>query len=170
MNRLERQQGLAAGFTLLPGAFLTVILCAALLPGQQSARPTNIKETFEAAQQALQAGRFVAAEAGFREVLRLDPRSAAAYANLGVVYLRMERFPAAIKALDQAAQLAPQVAGIQLNLGLAYIRQSQFQQAIPHFRRALELTPQQDQARYLLGLSQYMVGDCAGVGKRHSPL
>ncbi len=170
MKRRERQQGLAAGFALLPGAILAVVLCAAALPGQQGTRPTNIEETFRTAQQALQAGRYAAAEAGFRKVLRLDPRSAAAYANLGVVYLRMERFPAAVKALDQAVQLAPQVAGIQLNLGLAYIRQSQFQQAIPHFRRALELQPQQDQARYLLGLSQYMAGDCPGVVKTLEPL
>ncbi len=125
---------------------------------------------FQAAEQDLQAGRYTAAEIGFREVVRIDPHSAAAYANLGVVYLRTNRFREAVGALDRAAQLGPRVAGIQLNLGLAYLRQEQFPQAIGHFRQAAELRPQQPQPQYLLGLSQYMTGNCQEAAKTLQPL
>lgn len=142
----------------------------AALAGQQSIGSKSAAEIFLAAQEDLHAARYQAAEAGFREVLRLDPKSAAAYSNLGIVYLRTNRFQAAVKSLEQAARLAPQVPGIHLNLGLAYLRQNRFREAIPHFRQTLELEPEQDQARYLLGLSQFMSDDYPEALKTLEPL
>ncbi|MBZ5545793.1 MAG: tetratricopeptide repeat protein, partial [Acidobacteriia bacterium] len=94
---------------------------------------------FQVAQQNLQAGSYSEAEKGFREVLRLDPRSAAAYANLGVVYLRTNRFQDAVESFQEATRLAPNVAGLYLNLGLAYLNLGKYPEAIPPFRRALDL-------------------------------
>ena len=150
---------------------LAVLVCCAGLAAQ-APKPSfqDPREAFRAGQQELQAGHLAAAEAAFREVLRLDPNSAAAYANLGVVYMRMERYDVAVESLQKAAQLAPAISGIQLNLGLAFLRQSRYEKAIPHFRRALELDPQQTQARYLLGLSQYMTDDYEGAVTTLEPL
>ncbi len=158
------------------GASLACCALATLVCGSGLAAQTPTPsfqdpgEAFRVGQQELQAGRLPAAEAAFREVLRLDPNSAAAYANLGVVCMRMERYDAAVESLEKAAQLAPKIAGIRLNLGLAFLRQNQFEKAIPHFRQASDLDPQQTQARYLLGLSQYMTDDYEGAVTALEPL
>lgn len=145
-------------------------LSAATSAGQEGQPFRTAEEAFQAGQRELQAGRYATAESAFHEVLRLDPRSVAAYANLGVVYMRMSRFQAAVESLEKALQLAPDIPGIHLNLGLAFLRQNQFREAIPHFRRALELAPGQSQARYLLGLCQYMVEDYDAAAKTLEPL
>ena len=138
-----------------------------------SARPQETRsaeEIFQAAQKDMQAGFYSHAEEGFRKVLLLDPRSAAGYANLGVVYMRTDRFQDAAEAFRQAARLAPEVAGIHLNLGLAYLRLNQYKEAIEPFRRALELDPGQTRSRYLLGLSCYMADDFKAAIEALEPL
>src|SRR2546422_3381501 len=49
----------------------------------EPSRPQEPKTLFEEAQRALAAGDYASAEKGFREVLKLEPRSAAAYSGLG---------------------------------------------------------------------------------------
>ena len=152
-------------------ALLSVLGGAAGVPlsGQQPPGKTP-EQLFQAAQQNLQAGSYAEAEKGFREVLQLNPDSAAAHANLGVVYLRTQRFQDAIESFQQAARLAPKVAGIHLNLGLAYLDLSKYQEAIPHFRRALELDPGETRTRYLLGLSCYMADEFHAALEALDPL
>src|SRR5207237_2196425 len=67
------------------------------LQASQSQNPGSI---FSAAQEALSAGDYAKAERGFREVLTIDPRSAAPYTDLGVVYLRTNRLDPAMQSLD----------------------------------------------------------------------
>src|SRR5215469_3758180 len=76
------------------------------------------KQTFERASQALQAGDYHAAEAGFLEVLRFEPSNVNAMGNLGVVYSRTLRFAKAIEVYRHALRLSPREQGILLNLGL----------------------------------------------------
>lgn len=163
-------QKTAISSSLIRSALLVLVCCAALWAQAANSPFQDPREAFQAGQQELQGGRLEAAEAAFREVLRLDPNSVAALANLGVVYMRMERYDDAVESLEKAARLAPGIAGIQLNLGLALLRQNRFADAIPRFRRAMELEPQQSQARYLLGLSQYMGDDYEGAVETLEPL
>jgi len=123
------------------------------------AQPQDLRAVFEQAQRELMAGNYAKAEAGFREVLKMDPRSAAAHSNLGVVYMRMERLGEAIESFLAAKKLAPQVVGIDLNLGLAYYRKLEFSKAIPQFQQVLKSVPSSFQARYLLGMSYFMEND-----------
>lgn len=152
-------------------ALLGVMECAAGMSfsGQQP-EVKSPEQIFHTAQQSLQAGSYSEAEKGFLEVLRLNPNSAAAYANLGVVYLRTNRFQAAVESFQQAAHLAPEVAGIHLNLGLANLNLGKYKEAIPHFRRALDLEPGQSRTRYLLGLSCYMADDYQATLETLDPL
>jgi Flp pilus assembly protein TadD len=59
--------------------------------------PDMAKQTFEAATQALNAGDYSAAEAGFHKVLELDPRNFSALSNLGVLYAKTHRYGKAIE-------------------------------------------------------------------------
>ncbi len=128
------------------------------------------KALFEEAQRALRAHDYPKAEQGFRAVLRIDPRSAPAYANLGVVYMRESEYGRALEAFQNAKRLAPQVAGLDLNLGLAYYHQNDFAEAIPPFTRVLHSDPEQAQARYLLGMSYFLTDDFARTAATLAPL
>src|ERR1700747_1747992 len=75
-------------------------------------------QIFQRAQDALSRNQLDAAERDFLQVLRLDPSSGAAYANLGVVYMRRKQWDKALAMLHKAEPLMPNVAGIRLNIGL----------------------------------------------------
>jgi tetratricopeptide (TPR) repeat protein len=85
-----------------------------LIPQQP---PPNPKTLFEEAQRALIAHDYAKVERGFRGVLKIDPRSVAAYSKLGVVNMRLGRYDLAIKAFTEAEKLAPEVTGLDLNPG-----------------------------------------------------
>jgi len=143
--------------------FLSTAACA----GEQAQNPLTI---FQEAQRALDAGQFAQAEQGFSQVLKIDPNSAAARANLGVVYLRTNQLDAAIKTLKEAKKLAPKVVGIDLDLGLAYYRKRDFSNAIPEFDPVLQFTAGHFQARYLLGMSYFMNDDYEHAVQTLQPL
>ena len=136
----------------------------------EPSRPQEPKTLFEEAERALTAGDYARAEKGFREVLKLEPRSAAAYSGLGVVYLRTEKINSAIKAFETAKRIAPQVVGIDLNLGLAFYKQQNFRHAIPHFGRVLEVRPQDVQPRYLKGMCHFMLDEYEPTVQTLEPL
>lgn len=131
---------------------------AAAVPGQSkpTSQPSeNPAAIFQRGQDALRAGRLDAAEQAFRHVLAIDPRSGAAYANLGVVYMRRKQWNHALKMFGEAQKRMPGTAGIQLNIGLVYYHQHEFLKAIPHFEVAMKEQPDAVQPRYLLGLCYF---------------
>jgi tetratricopeptide (TPR) repeat protein len=108
-------------------------------------------QVFAQGQAALAQGDLERAERSFRQVLALDPKAAAAYANLGVISMRRKQWEAALTNLKKAEKLAPQISGIRLNIGLAYYRQNDFWHAIPAFESVVKDQPDSAQARTLLG-------------------
>ncbi|MGA2812023.1 MAG: tetratricopeptide repeat protein [Candidatus Acidiferrum sp.] len=130
---------------------------SAPLPAQTGAAVRlDAKSAFENGQAALQAGDLDGAEKSFRQVLALDPRSAAAYANLGVVAMRRKDWDGALKLLKKAEQLDVKMAGIRLNIGLVEFRRENYAAAIAPLSSVLRDQPDSEQARYLLGLCQVL--------------
>jgi len=109
------------------------------------------RQLFQEGQAALSRGDLDSAEASFRSVLSLDPRSAAAYANLGVVEMRRKNWDAAVLDLRKAEHLAPHLSGIRLNIGIAEYRRANYPAAIAPLASVLRDEPDSVQARYLLG-------------------
>src|ERR1700692_1770156 len=72
---------------------------------------------FAKGQAALQAGDLDAAEVEFRKVAAADPRSGAAYANLGVIAMRRKQWEQALALLQKAERLDPKMTGLRLNIG-----------------------------------------------------
>jgi len=107
----------------------------------------DLQEIFRRGQAALEQGRLKDAEQDFHSIIAVDPHSAGAYANLGVVYMREKQWKPALAMLHQAQQLSPEVAGIRLNIGLAYYRQNKFQEAIPAFESVVRDNPGSLQGR-----------------------
>jgi tetratricopeptide (TPR) repeat protein len=110
--------------------------------------------SFAKGQAALQSGDLATAEKSFRQVLSVDPRSAAAYANLGVIAMRRKDWEQARTLLQKAEHLDPKMAGIRLNLGLVEYRSANYAGAIAPLTSVVAEQPENAQARYLLGLCE----------------
>ncbi len=115
----------------------------------------DLAAIFREGKDAMQRGQLSLAEEDFRRVIALDPKSSAAYVNLGVAYMREKRWDDALVELHKAEALSPDEPGIRLNIGLAFYRKSDFATAIGPFSAALQRAPESLQARYLLGLCYF---------------
>jgi tetratricopeptide (TPR) repeat protein len=140
---------------------------AARQSGEASRDPAAV---FQRGQEALSRGDLDQAERDFRRVTELDPRSGAAFANLGVVCMRRKQWSEALRMLEKAKHLLPEMAGIRLNIGLAYYRQNEFLKAIPAFESVVREQPDALQPRYLLGLSYFFVDRWADAARTLEPL
>ena len=116
---------------------------------------SNPAAIFREGKEAMQSGQLSLAEEDFRRVIALDPKSSAAYVNLGVAYMREKRWDDALVELHKAESLSPDEPGIRLNIGLAFYRKNDFATAIGPFSAALQRSPESLQARYLLGLCYF---------------
>ncbi|PYU07663.1 MAG: hypothetical protein DMG33_04305 [Acidobacteria bacterium] len=146
---------------------------AAEPPGQQAEAPRSapsVQEIFRHGESALKDGHLDKAEAAFRRVVALDPYSAGAYTNLGVIAMRRQQWEQALRWLHKAEKLAPGEPGIRLNIGLAHYRRGEYASAIPPFESVLRDQPDSLQARYLLGLCNFFVERYADAVKVLEPL
>lgn len=86
-------------------------------------------------------GRFAEAELCFREAIRLDPRYADGWHNLGTTLRRLGKLEQAFAALKQALLLDNTRANTYLNLGGLLIESQQFDDALECFARAARFDP-----------------------------
>jgi len=125
--------------------------------GQDSAAArVDAKKAFEKGAAALQSGDLNLAEQCFRQVLSVDPQSAAVYANLGVIAMRRKDWDGALKLLKKAERLDAKMTGVRLNIGLVEFRRANYAAAIAPLASVLRDQPDSEQARYLLGLCQVL--------------
>jgi tetratricopeptide (TPR) repeat protein len=136
-------------------------------PEAQPAEPATI---FHQGQQALAEGNLDSAESSFRRVLKIDPQSAAARANLGVVAMRRKNWEQALAEFHKAEKLDPTMAGVRLNIGLVEYRRANYFAAIAPLQSAAKAQPDSLQARYLLGLCLMFVGRYADSVNALEPL
>ena len=99
---------------------------------------------------ALQVGDDVRAETRLKEATELAPGEPAAWANLGLLYLRHTEFDKAAENFQKAEALAPDSAHIKVLLALLESNRGNYAQAISHLRRAIELDPNDLKALYML--------------------
>jgi tetratricopeptide (TPR) repeat protein len=128
--------------------------------GATTGRPcaSDLALIFRQGQAALQANQLDEAEQRFRAVIACDPKSAAAFVNLAVVEMRRKQWSDALVHLRRAERITPAMEGIRLNIGLVYYRQGNYRAAIPMLQSVVEKSPT-GQARYLLGLCHFFIGD-----------
>jgi len=174
-----------------PGTLLSLLLGAAMVSAsaqnsspssaakpQTSDAPAAARENakqqaaliFQHGEDALNRGRLNQAEHDFRQILALDPQAGAAYANLGLVYMRRKQWSKALEMLRKAERMLPQVAGIRLNIGLTYYRQNEFLLAIPLFESVVRDQPDAPQPRYLLGQCYFFASRWADAADTLEPL
>ncbi len=81
----------------------------------------------------------------------LNPESANAYNNLGLLYRQEGAYDEAVRAFKKAIELAPDVAAFYDNLGVAYSARGDYAAAVSAHQRALSLDPTSAKACNNLG-------------------
>jgi tetratricopeptide (TPR) repeat protein len=99
---------------------------------------------------AEKSGQLDAALAEFKKAAELDPQLAAAFADLGGVYIEKREYAAAISPLKRALELSPNLAAAHRLLGYALLAQGYAIEAIPHLEQA--------QAEDALGIALLQAG------------
>ena len=111
------------------GAFLSALLAL------QAADSPAI-EHVHAGVAAEKSGQLDAALAEFQKATQLDPKLAAAFADLGGVYIEKRDYAPAIPPLKRAIELSPNLEAAHRLLGYALLAQGYAIEAIPHLEQA----------------------------------
>jgi predicted O-linked N-acetylglucosamine transferase (SPINDLY family) len=108
-------------------------------------RPTrvhgNVEATLRRAIELHGTGETAGAEALYLQVLRIQPRNAAALHMLGVLATQSGNAPRALELIGQSLALDPKQAGAHSNLGHALMGLGRHAEAVDCFDRALALKP-----------------------------
>ena len=94
----------------------------------------------------------------YLEAIRLNPRSAIAYHNIGLIFVKQGKLDDAIHHLSRALQIKPDYPDAHMNLGVAFGLQKKFEEAIRHFRQALKIKPKYAGANNNLGYTLFTQG------------
>lgn len=156
-----KSSGLRFLFALGMAISLSVSAVGALL--QSHAPDPEVQKHFHAALQAQNSGRLDAAVTEYQAVLRLQPRLAEAYANLGLVYYLESKFEQSAQTLTKAAALKPGLRGADLFLGMDYVKLHRAKSAVPYLVRAVEEEPSNKQAQLWLGTALWNSGQRAAA-------
>ena len=95
--------------------------------------------------------RYEEAIAAYQQAIKLDPKKANYYYELGKIYRKQERYEEAIAAYQQAIQLDPKNARYHYELGEVYRKQERYEEAIAAYQQATNLDPKDTFSHYELG-------------------
>ena len=133
---------------------------------------SEAQRAYQAGMQALAGQKTREAFAEFRRAIALEPSSAAAHYQLGLLYGQQSQWIPAVQAFQTAIQFDADFAEAHCRLGEAYlIGLAQAKAAIPPLKRALQAQPDLERARRLLGtayLRQNRIDDAIQHLKRAS--
>ena len=97
----------------------------------------------------------------YERALQVDPASAEAHSNIGVVYFALGRFEGAIRHFRKAVESRPEYGTAYANMAAAYARLGQHEEAVDSYQRALALDPEDIGARFNMGLALKELGRTA---------
>ncbi|PPT07178.1 Glycosyl transferase group 2 family protein [Geitlerinema sp. FC II] len=110
---------------------------------REALRVRPMAQTYKLLGNALQAtGNLSEAERAYGEALRLQPKFAEVYANLGSLYALHRRWEKAIAAFRQALRLEPEFAGAYRNFAKVWEKIGDEARAVECWHRALEIEPE----------------------------
>ena len=104
-------------------------------------------------------GRIAESITHYRELVRLEPDSAAGHNKLGFALIQVGRVQEALPLLRRAIALQPDDPEAHNNLGLALMQVGQAQGAVTSMQRAVELRPDYAEAHYNLAHALSALGD-----------
>ena len=137
---------------------------AALLAGGPKARAPSASEQarrslLEQGRQLSKAGRHMDAVRAFTQLIRSDPKDAAAYVNRGAVLERMGKMDLALKDYARAIAADPEAPAAYLNRALARMAAKDWRAAVADLDSYLALAPKDSDAYQYRGLCRHELGD-----------
>ncbi|WP_158750051.1 tetratricopeptide repeat protein [Acidobacterium sp. S8] len=137
--------------TLLFTTMLCIVLSARLLAqsGNNEVTP-QVQELYAQAKAAQQQGDDAAAIQKYRAMLKLAPHLAAAYNNLGRLYVNQRDYAHAVEVLEQGLKLNPDMPTASAMLGLSYAQIGENEKAEPLLEAAVRANPADDNATMVL--------------------
>ena len=139
-----------------PCLVLLLTISVSALPQEAG---SDIQKLYADAKTEEQAHHLDVAVEKYQAILKLDPKLAAAYNNLGRLYFQQNRFDDAVPVLKHACDLAPNSAVPRTLLGFSFFRIGDFPSARRELRAALRLNPGDLNAKLFLARSFVETGD-----------
>jgi tetratricopeptide (TPR) repeat protein len=143
--------------------FLVLFLPLAIAQAQNAAVSPAVEQLVAEAHQAQSQGDLATAVAKYQKILQIAPRLAAAYNNLGMLYLQQHDLPQAVDVLEKGLKIDPNVVATSALLGSAQFSMGQYREARPHLEAAIRGNPKDDFARRLLARDLISLKDYEGA-------
>lgn len=122
------------------------------------ATPSPAQGAFQRAVEAAQKGKLDQAIAGFKEVLKLEPKNVAARANLGMIYFQKGDAANAEKNLKVVISSGAATAPVYGLLGTIYMQTGRPGPAVPLLQKAAKADPKSYSLQASLGIASAMAG------------
>jgi tetratricopeptide (TPR) repeat protein len=136
--------GLAASFV----AMSTVTLLAAQTPSNSNA--SRVDALYAEAKAAQARGDRAEAAAKYESIIEIAPRLAAAYNNLGALYIDQGQYGKAADVLEKGLKIDPLASSASALLGIARYHMGEYPEARRRLETALRANPRDDHARFML--------------------
>lgn len=139
----------------LPAIQVICVFCGAIgfcgtLYAQSQPTGPRVQELYSQAKTSEAAGDTASAIADYEQIIKIAPRLAPAYNNLGLLYFRQARYEQAVAVLEQGLKAAPKLSSAHALLGIAYFQLNKYEDARPHLEAALRANPGDDNAALML--------------------
>jgi tetratricopeptide (TPR) repeat protein len=119
----------------------------------------RVQQLYAEAKSAEARGDFAQASAKYESLLQIAPRLAAAYNNLGALYLRQREYQKAAAVLEKGLKLDPKMNSATALLGVSLYEMGEFAGARPKLEAALHANPKDDNAELFLANDLLKLGD-----------
>jgi Flp pilus assembly protein TadD len=144
----------------------TMVGCATSVSGPDRRAPTSVKHAYPGdagvsadataayarALEAMRTGRVHEAERVLQQLVKNHPDLAGPYANLGILYHRLDRGDEAEQVLKQAIKLNPNQPAYHNQLGIVYRSSGKFSDAHLAYQKALAIDPKYLYAHLNIGI------------------
>jgi tetratricopeptide (TPR) repeat protein len=143
--------------------FLVLFFPLAIVQAQNVAVSPAVEQLVAEAHQAEAQGDLATAIARYQKILQIAPHLAAAYNNLGMLYLQQHDLRQAVAVLEKGLKIDPRVVATSALLGSAQYSMGQYKEARPHLEAAVHGNPKDDFARRLLARDLISLKDYGGA-------
>jgi tetratricopeptide (TPR) repeat protein len=143
--------------------FLVLFLPLVMAQAQNAAVSPAVEQLVAEAHAAQSQGDLATAIAKYQEIIKISPHLAAAYNNLGMLYVQQNDLPQAVAVLEKGLKIDPSVVATSALLGSAQLSMGQYKEARPHLEAAVHGNPKDDFARRLLARDLISLKDYDGA-------
>jgi len=152
------------------GTLALATLLSVPVPAQDRARGDatdgKVQDLYSRARTAQAAGNLSEAAAQYEEILKISPRLAAAYNNLGSIYVQQHEFRKAAEVLQRGLQINRDMPSASALLGIALYEMGDYAGAKPRLEVALRANPEDGNAALYLANDLIHIGDFEKAAER----